>query len=48
MSRKQNKYQFFKRSSEGDVNNQGVLELENRCRQIYLNKYFNIWMSKFE
>lgn len=48
MSKKQNKYNFFKRSSEGDVNNQGVLELENRCRQIYLNKYFNIWMSKFE
>lgn len=45
---KQNKYQFFKRASEGDVNNSGVLELESRIRQNYLNKYYNIWMSKFK
>ncbi len=48
MSKKQNKYKFFKRTSEGDVNNSGVLELESRCRQILLNKYYNIWMSKLE
>lgn len=45
---KQNKYQFFKRHSEGDVGNAGVLELEGRIRQNYINKYYNIWMSKFK
>lgn len=48
MSKKQNKYNFFKRMSQGDVNDNGVLELENRIRQAYLTKYYNIWMSKFE
>lgn len=48
MSKKQKKYQFFKRNAEGDVTDSGVAEIEGRLFQSYLNKYYNIWMSKFE
>ena len=49
MSKKQNKYQFYKtHMSEGDVQDSGVLELEMKHRQLYLAKYYNIWMSKFK
>lgn len=46
---KQNKYTFFKGESEyGKAGQASVLELQNRCKNNYINKYFNIWMSKFK
>ena len=49
MAKKQNKYTFFKGNSEyGDGGKQSVLELQNKIKQNYINKYYNIWMSKFE
>ena len=49
MPKKQNKYTFFKGNSEyGDGGKQSVLELAQKCKQNYINKYYNIWMSKFE
>ena len=45
---KKNKYQFFKNHSERGAGQAGVLDLENRIRQTYLNKFYNIWMSKFK
>ena len=42
---KQNKYQFFK---GGVSNNSSALELEALARQNYINKFYNIWMSKFK
>lgn len=36
------KYKFFKRQGEEDVGQAGVLELESRIRQIYINKFYNI------
>lgn len=46
---KVSKYKFFKKTGYGsDYGGVGVLELENQIRQMLLNKYFNIWMSKFE
>ena len=47
--KKQNKYSFFKGDDEyGDGGKQSVLELAQKCKQNYINKYYNIWMSKFE
>lgn len=47
--KKQNKYTFFKGNDEyGDGGKQSVLELQNKIKQNYINKYYNIWMSKFE
>ena len=47
--KKQNKYSFFKGDDEyGDGGKQSVLELQNKIKQNYINKYYNIWMSKFE
>ena len=47
--KKENKYTFFKGNSEyGDGGKQSVLELAQKCKQNYINKYYNIWMSKFE
>ena len=45
---KNKKYQFFKASGEKDVSQAGVIELESKIRQTYINKYYNIWMSKFK
>lgn len=45
---KKNKYQFFKSHGEGDVGQAGVLDLEMKIRQILMNKFYNIWMSKFK
>lgn len=42
------KYQFFKARGEHGVNQAGVIELESKIRQTYINKYYNIWMSKFK
>ena len=47
--KKQNKYTFFKGNDEyGNGGRAAVLELENRCKQNYINKFYNIWMSKFK
>ena len=47
--KKQNKYTFFKGNDEyGNGGRAAVLELENRCKQNYINKIYNIWMSKFK
>ena len=47
--KKENKYSFFKGNDEyGDGGKQSVLELQNKIKQNYINKYYNIWMSKFE
>lgn len=47
--KKQNKYTFFKGNDEyGNGGRAAVLELEQKCRQNYINKYYNIWMSKFK
>jgi len=47
--KKQNKYTFFKGNDEyGDGGQEAVLELQQRCKQNYINKYYNIWMSKFD
>ena len=43
---KQSKYQFFK-GGAGNANT-GVLELESRARQNYINKFYNLWMTKFK
>lgn len=49
MAKKQNKYTFFKGESQhGNAGQASVLELQNRCKINYENKYFNIWMSKFK
>ena len=48
MSKKTNKYQFFKHRGEEGVGQAGVLDLEAKIRQTYINKYYNIWMSKFK
>lgn len=48
MSKKKNKYQFFKSHGEEDVGQIGVLDLELKVRQVLMNKFYNIWMSKFE
>lgn len=45
---KNKKYQFFKARGESDVSQAGVIELESKIRQTYINKYYNIWMSKFK
>ena len=46
---KQNKYTFFKGNDEyGNGGHSAVLELEQKCRQNYINKFYNIWMSKFK
>lgn len=45
---KNKKYQFFKARGEHGVNQAGVIELESKIRQTYINKYYNIWMSKFK
>lgn len=42
---KENKYKFFK----GNVNgNTDVLQIEAAARQNYINKFYNLWMSKFK
>lgn len=43
MSKKNNKYRFFKGNAE-----ESVADLRNRIKQNYINKTFNVWMSKFE
>lgn len=48
MSKKKNKYQFFKSRDDGGVNQFGILDLESKIRQTLTNKYYNIWMSKFK
>ena len=49
MARRENKYTFFKGNREyGDGGRAAVLELEQRCKQNYINKFYNIWMSKFK
>lgn len=49
MAKKQNKYTFFKGNDEyGNGGRAAVLDLEQRCRQNYINKFYNIWMSKFK
>lgn len=46
---KKNKYKFFKSNSEYEDEGQtSVLEVEQRCKQNYINKFYNIWMSKFK
>lgn len=40
---KKGKYAFW----SGD-NETTVAELQSRTRQMYINKFFNVWMSKFE
>lgn len=46
---KQNKYTFFKGNDEyGNGGRAAVLDLEQKCRQNYINKFYNIWMSKFK
>lgn len=45
---KKSKYQFFKHRGEEGVGQAGVLDLEAKIRQTYINKYYNIWMSKFK
>lgn len=42
------KYKFFKSRGEEGVGQAGVLELESKIRQTYINKFYNIWMSKFQ
>lgn len=47
--KKQNKYTFFKGNDEyGNGGRDAVLVLENKCKQNYINKFYNIWMSKFK
>lgn len=47
--KKQNKYTFFKGNDEyGNGGRAAVLDLEQKCKQNYINKYYNIWMSKFK
>lgn len=49
MAKKQNKYTFFKGNDEyGNGGRAAVLDLEQKCRQNYINKFYNIWMSKFK
>lgn len=49
MAKKQNKYTFFKGNDQyGNGGRTAVLELENRCKQLYISKFYNIWMSKFK
>lgn len=40
---KKGKYAFW--NGDGYTS---VAELQQRCRQNYINKYYNIWMSKFK
>lgn len=40
---KKGKYAFW----SGDIKST-VAELRNKCKQNYINKYYNIWMSKFK
>ena len=40
---KKGKYAFW----SGDIQS-SVAELRNKCKQNYINKYYNIWMSKFK
>ena len=49
MAKKQNKYTFFKGDDQyGKGGQAAVLDLQNKLRVNYENKYFNIWMSKFK
>lgn len=45
---KKSKYQFFKSHGEEGVGQAGVLDLEMKIRQTLMNKFYNIWMSKFK
>lgn len=47
MSDKENKYTFWKRQTEGDVN-QLVSKIRSNLTTILSNKYYNLWMDKFE
>lgn len=40
---KKGKYAFW----SGDGKNT-VAELQSQCKQNYINKYYNLWMSKFK
>lgn len=48
MSKKQNKYQFFREHTDYGPASEAVAVIESRIRQAYINKYYNIWMSKFK
>ena len=46
---KSNKYTFWQGdSSYGKGGQETVLALQAKCKQNYINKYYNIWMSKFK
>ena len=50
MSRKNNKYNFWKGNPQYGVSggSESVALLESELRQNYINKYYNLWLSKFE
>ena len=50
MSKKNNKYNFWKGNPQFGVSggNESVAALEQELRQNYINKYYNLWLSKFE
>lgn len=48
MAKKTKKYTFFKGNEQyGNGGQAAVLELEDKARQLYISKFYNIWMSKF-